>query len=92
MDTPVEKSNQKYRYEIFMKRTHGPEKYYQIDREKSIRENLVGKVIIEFPEFILTPTDLATPFFQKETQEVDFKKGQKAMRPPFITASRPGFY
>ena len=75
----------KYDYEVFMKRVHGPEKYYHLDKDKSVRENLVGKVILEYPEFLVVTTDLTGKYFEKITTEVDYKKGQKPIRPGNMT-------
>ena len=36
-----------------MKRITGSESYYQFAPEKSLRENLEGKAIVEYPELII---------------------------------------
>ena len=77
----------KYCYEVFMKRVQGPDRYYHIDKDKSVRDNLNGKVIIEFPEFIVTTADLAIDYFDKITNQIDYKKGQKPIRPGVATES-----
>ena len=43
-----------------MKRITGSESYYQFAPEKSLRENLEGKAIVEYPELIIAaPTQWA---------------------------------
>ena len=42
-------------FSVYMKRIYGPnENYYLLSNEKSIRENLQGRAIIEYPEFIIS--------------------------------------
>ena len=38
-----------------MKRITGAESYYLLSPEKSLRENLEGKAIVEYPELIIAP-------------------------------------
>jgi len=86
---PIELGMCKYSYDVFMKRVQGPEKYYHIDRDKSIRENLNGRVIVEYPEFIIAQPEHASDFFEKLTNQVDYKRGQKAPVRPGAKEERP---
>ena len=60
----------------------GTEQYYHIDKDKSIRENLNGKVIVEFPDFLIVPEESGNYYFDKVTDQIDYKKGQKPIKPP----------
>ena len=59
MEKPLEMDKKKYSYEIFMKRIVGQELYYQLDKEKTVLENLKGKILLEFPEFIIATNETA---------------------------------
>ena len=59
MEKPLEMDKKKYSYEVFMKRIVGQELYYQLDKEKTVIENLKGKILLEFPEFIIATNETA---------------------------------
>lgn len=65
MEKPLEMDKKKYSYEIFMKRIVGQELYYQLDKEKTVLENLKGKILLEFPEFIIATNETAQVKFKK---------------------------
>lgn len=59
MERPLEIAEKKYNYEVFMRRIVGQELYYHLDKEKTLLENLKGKILLEFPEFIVTTPEKA---------------------------------
>lgn len=67
MEKPLEMDKKKYSYEIFMKRIVGQELYYQLDKEKTVLENLKGKILLEFPEFIIATNETAQVKFNKQS-------------------------
>ena len=63
----------------------GPEKYYLIDRDKSVLSNLYGRIVAEYPEFIVTSVSTSQHYLEKLTQAVDFTRGKKAPLRPGAT-------
>ena len=64
-----------------MKRISGSEAYYLFDNAKSLRENLHGRAIVEYPEFILVPPQQWQHFHQNLTTQLDYIPGQRPIRP-----------
>jgi len=88
-NAPIELGMRRYSYDVFMKRVQGPETYYHIDRDKSVRENLMGKVIVEYPEFIVAHPAVSHEYFEKQTSAVDYRRGQKAPTRPSAQKDEP---
>ncbi|CAG5103800.1 Oidioi.mRNA.OKI2018_I69.chr1.g942.t1.cds [Oikopleura dioica] len=81
MERPLEMAEKKYNYEVFMRRIVGQELYYHLDKEKTLLENLKGKILLEFPEFIVTTTEKAQYFKDRGTAHHDYVKGQPPPQP-----------
>lgn len=83
----IERGKEKYVFNVFMQRICGPEKYYLFENDKTLRENLEGKAIIEYPELIISsPTELEF-YHERLTAEVDYRKGKKPVKPSAIPSA-----
>jgi len=89
MEKPLEMNKKKYSYEIFMKRIVGQELYYQLDKEKTVLENLKGKILLEFPEFIIATNETAQYYKEKSTFHLDYIKGAPVPMPAHKTPKAP---
>lgn len=89
MEKPLEMDKKKYSYEVFMKRIVGQELYYQLDKEKTVIENLKGKILLEFPEFIIATNETAQYYNQKSTIHLDYIKGAPVPMPAHKAPKAP---
>lgn len=89
MEKPLEMDKKKYSYEIFMKRIVGQELYYQLDKEKTVLENLKGKILLEFPEFIVATNETAQYYKEKSTIHLDYVKGAPVPMPAHKAPKAP---
>jgi len=78
---PIEPGKERFVYNVLMKRITGPEAYYLFAPEKSLRENLEGKALLEYPELILAPPAQWPYYHARLTDQVDYKKGKRPQRP-----------
>merc|ERR1712156_25356 len=81
MGKPIERGKEKYVFNVFMRRVCGPEKYYLFDNTKSLRENLEGKAIIEYPELVICSPTRLVYYHERLTSEIDYRKGKKPQKP-----------
>lgn len=90
MGKPIERGKEKYVFNVLMRRVCGPEKYYLFDNAKSLRENLEGKAIIEYPELVICSPTRLNYYHENLTSEIDYRKGKKPQKPGLNASSNVG--